>query len=105
MVSLSRAKGPGTSAGTFPMALSRSGEDPRVLDGVPRGPVGEVGPPGPLELAALLFEPRVALVVDHAGPRGAGVAGGDRRLVPDGGGGGGLRLNVGGTHCHSARRH
>ena len=42
----SRATGPGTSAGAFSMARCIQG----VLDGVPRGPVG---PPGPLELAAL----------------------------------------------------
>ena len=36
-----RDKGPGTSAGAFPMALSLSAEEERiqwVLDGVPRGP-------------------------------------------------------------------
>ena len=47
----SRAKGPGTSAGAFPMALSLSREDPR---GPRCGAKGSVGPPGPLELAALV---------------------------------------------------
>jgi hypothetical protein len=48
--SYSRAKGPGTSAGVFPMALSLSRGVPGVLGGVRRGPVG---PPGPRGLAAL----------------------------------------------------
>jgi hypothetical protein len=49
----SRAKGPGTSAGSFPMALSLSAEAgvQGVLGGVSRGPVG---PRGPLESVALV---------------------------------------------------
>ena len=45
----SQAKGPGTSAGTFSMALSLSGEDPRDCEELSRGP--EWDPPGPPELA------------------------------------------------------
>jgi hypothetical protein len=48
--SCSRAKGPGTSVGAFPTTLSLPEGIQAVLDGVRRGPVG---PPGPLESAAL----------------------------------------------------
>ena len=52
--SYSRAKGPGTSAGAFPVALSLSGElmVQRILDGP--GAKGVLwDPPGPVALAGL----------------------------------------------------
>ena len=49
--SYSRVKGPGTSAGAFPRALSHLERFQGVLGGVRRDPVG---PRGPLETAALL---------------------------------------------------
>jgi hypothetical protein len=59
--SCSRAKGPGTRAGAFPMARSLSEEGPRG----PRRGVKRI-PPGPLELAAPARRPR-----SRAGPRRA----------------------------------
>ena len=51
-----RATGPGTSAGAFPMALSLSGEDPR---GPRLGAKGSSGTPGaPAEFVALSLSPR-----------------------------------------------
>jgi hypothetical protein len=41
-----------SAVGAFPMARSLSGDAQGVLDGARRGPVG---PPGPLELAALVL--------------------------------------------------
>jgi hypothetical protein len=64
-----RAKGPGTSAGAFPTALSLSGEGPR---GPRRGAKGSCGTPrGPLELSAPGRDdnqvPRADLEVDCPG--------------------------------------
>ena len=48
--SCTRAEGPGTSAGAFPMALSLSGEDSR---GPRRDAKGSCGTPGPLNLRVI----------------------------------------------------